>query len=347
MIDSKKDMRTYLKYELAPFSLSLFTENGLRKNVKSQLYELFESTNGPTHSDGIVRVVDAGFLLQIVIWQKNETVEEIMNVYLRYVEKHYTAGSHFVFDGYPEIEKSVTVTPTPASHLTKKGERCRRKSSDNILKFHYQNHAKIPFLQEKFLSNEKNKDKIIKMLMEILQSQGFFCKQAEEDANADIMSLLWDNTYHAVKSTKTIQRCYQRLIIKSCEEPQNITPTNCNVLLKPICTQNQDEEVTDIIFNQTVQVNEKVISWLRNNEIFKNRNTQNLTELTNIDIENIPIVIVANNKRSDEYVQSDVLIQQDNSVLKTQKIAELCTSLESRNVVETSVSNSKNQSRAI
>ncbi|GBP17709.1 hypothetical protein EVAR_102235_1 [Eumeta japonica] len=34
-------------------------ENGLRKNVKSQLYELFESANGPTHSDGIVHVVDA------------------------------------------------------------------------------------------------------------------------------------------------------------------------------------------------------------------------------------------------------------------------------------------------
>ncbi|CAH0560393.1 unnamed protein product [Brassicogethes aeneus] len=62
-IDSKKDMETYLQYELAPFPLSLFTENGLRKNVKSQLYELFVSVNGPTHSDGIVHVVDGGFLL--------------------------------------------------------------------------------------------------------------------------------------------------------------------------------------------------------------------------------------------------------------------------------------------
>jgi hypothetical protein len=42
-------------------------------------------------------------------------------------------------------------------------------------------------LQEKFLSNEKNKDKIIKTLMERLQSQGFSCKQAEEDADADII----------------------------------------------------------------------------------------------------------------------------------------------------------------
>lgn len=66
-IDSKKDMETYLQYELVHFPLSLFTENGLRKNVKYQLYELFVSANGPTHFDGIVHVVDCGFLLHKVI----------------------------------------------------------------------------------------------------------------------------------------------------------------------------------------------------------------------------------------------------------------------------------------
>ncbi|CAH0552820.1 unnamed protein product [Brassicogethes aeneus] len=153
-IDSKKDMETYLQYELAPFPLSLFTENGLRKNVKSQLYELFVSMNGPTHSDGIVHVVDGGFLLHKVIWQKNETVEEIMNKYLRNVEKHYVASSYIVFDGYPEIKKSVTATTVPAATSTKRGERSLRKTSDNIPEFDYQNHTKIPFLQENFLSND-------------------------------------------------------------------------------------------------------------------------------------------------------------------------------------------------
>ncbi|CAH1102834.1 unnamed protein product [Psylliodes chrysocephalus] len=178
-------MESYLQYELAP--LSLFTENGLRKNVKSQLYDLFVSANGPTNSDGIVHVVDGGFLLQKVIWQKNETVEERMNKYFRYVEKHYAASSYIGFDGYPEIKKSVTVTTVPAATSTKKGERSRRKTSDNIPEFDYQNHTKIPFLKEKFLSNEKHKDKIIKALMKRLQSQEFSCKQAEEDADADII----------------------------------------------------------------------------------------------------------------------------------------------------------------
>lgn len=186
-IDSKKDMETYLQYELAPFPLSLFTENGLRKNVKSQLYDLFVSANGPTLSDGVVYVVDGGFLLHKVIWQKNDTVEEIMNKYLRYVEKHYAVSSYIVFDGYPEIKKSVSVTTVPAATSTKKGERSRRKTSDNIPEFDYQNHTKIPFLQENFLSNEKNKDKIIKTLMKRLQSRGFSCNQVEEDADADII----------------------------------------------------------------------------------------------------------------------------------------------------------------
>lgn len=42
-IRSINDMKQYLKFELSPFPLSLFTENGLRKNVKSDLYKLFIS----------------------------------------------------------------------------------------------------------------------------------------------------------------------------------------------------------------------------------------------------------------------------------------------------------------
>lgn len=36
-INRKNEMKSYLKFELAPFPLSIFTENGIRKNVKSQL----------------------------------------------------------------------------------------------------------------------------------------------------------------------------------------------------------------------------------------------------------------------------------------------------------------------
>ena len=42
-LNSKDDMKEFLEYELAPFPLSLFTENGLRKNKKSELYNEFTS----------------------------------------------------------------------------------------------------------------------------------------------------------------------------------------------------------------------------------------------------------------------------------------------------------------
>lgn len=37
------------------------------------------STNGATHSGGIVHIVDGGFLQYKVIWQRNKTVEESIN----------------------------------------------------------------------------------------------------------------------------------------------------------------------------------------------------------------------------------------------------------------------------
>lgn len=54
------------------------------------------SANGPSHSNSTVYVDTTSILLHIVIWQKNETVEEIMNKYLRYVEIHYAARSYIV-----------------------------------------------------------------------------------------------------------------------------------------------------------------------------------------------------------------------------------------------------------
>lgn len=188
----------YLRYELAPFPLSLFTENGLRKNVKSQFYEEFTAVDAQEISTSVVHVVDGGFLLHKVVWQKNDTVEEITNKYVRYVSSNYAPNSYIVFDGYPECGN--TVAATKASTSTKKMERLRRKTSDIVPELHYQSHTKIPFPQHKFLTNEKNKDKIIKTLSEKLQQQGFFCKQAAEDADADIIN----TSIEIAKHNKTV-----------------------------------------------------------------------------------------------------------------------------------------------
>lgn len=184
-INCKDDMKKYLEFELAPFPLALFTENGLRKNVKSQLYDEFNSIDTLPTSN-IVHVVDGGFLLHKVVWNKNDTVEQIVNKYLQYVKNHYAADSHIIFDGYPHADTTST-SITSYTTSTKETERLRRKNQTNIPTFEYQNHTKIPFLQDKFLSNDKNKNKLIGTLSEIFQKEGFICKQAQEDADSLII----------------------------------------------------------------------------------------------------------------------------------------------------------------
>lgn len=69
-IKSNKSIKNYLHYELAPYPLSIFTENGLRKNMKSQSYNEFTSVDALPDSDHIVHVIDGGYLLHTVVWKK-------------------------------------------------------------------------------------------------------------------------------------------------------------------------------------------------------------------------------------------------------------------------------------
>ncbi|KYN14791.1 hypothetical protein ALC57_12999 [Trachymyrmex cornetzi] len=185
-------MKEYLKYELAPFPLSLFTENGLRKNTKSDLYDEFVSIETLPVSDSIIHVIDGGFLLHKVIWQKNDTIEEIVKKYINYVRSHYAVNSYIVFDGYPEVNKTATTTLAASASTsigTKQSERSRRNKSANVPTFEYQDISKIPFSQDKFLSNVNNKKNLIKTISDKLQSERFLCKQAPEDADVLIVIL--------------------------------------------------------------------------------------------------------------------------------------------------------------
>jgi len=40
-----EDLKLYMKYELAPFPLALFSESGMRKTTKSALYKLFKDVH--------------------------------------------------------------------------------------------------------------------------------------------------------------------------------------------------------------------------------------------------------------------------------------------------------------
>lgn len=67
-INSKNDMKKCLESELAQFPLSLFTENGFKKKVESQLFDIF--TEVLTITENVMHVINGGFLLHKVVWQK-------------------------------------------------------------------------------------------------------------------------------------------------------------------------------------------------------------------------------------------------------------------------------------
>lgn len=200
-ISTKTDMKDYLKYELSPYPLSLFNENGFKKSVKSDFYADFTSVSDFSNNENVVNVIDGGFLLHKVVWQKNDTVAEIKKKYVNYVINHYAAGSHVLFDGYPNAnEYNRVLTPTSATLSTKANERSRRKVSVIPNVNDLQDQIQISFTPTAFLSNENNKNKLIQILCTELRSVGFTCAQAEEDADY----LIIDTAIKIASADKTV-----------------------------------------------------------------------------------------------------------------------------------------------
>lgn len=102
---TEADLKKYFTYELAPFPMALFSEEGMRKNAKSDLYKAFS----PILSEDIFRghscveVVDGDFLLHKVPWDKSANFDEISSNYVKFVEHHFRGSQTVVvFDGYQD-----------------------------------------------------------------------------------------------------------------------------------------------------------------------------------------------------------------------------------------------------
>ena len=61
------ELKLYLEYELAPFPLSIFTDNGLRKCKKFAIYDLRVPATQPSTED--ITVIDGGFLLHRKVYR--------------------------------------------------------------------------------------------------------------------------------------------------------------------------------------------------------------------------------------------------------------------------------------
>ena len=95
-------LKQYFAYELAPYPLSIIDNSIMRKTQKSKLYDNFKPlTNIPNVSE-CRYVVDGGFLLHKVVWPPGEMFDTVLNCYVDFVKRYYSANSIIVFDGYPE-----------------------------------------------------------------------------------------------------------------------------------------------------------------------------------------------------------------------------------------------------
>ncbi|GBN49334.1 hypothetical protein AVEN_87319-1 [Araneus ventricosus] len=88
---SDAELQKYFEFELAPFPLSLFDEEGLRKTRKSVFYDLFSTTTVVRFTPACY-VVDGGFLLHRVLKQAKESFSYIQKKYVDYAKKHFNEG---------------------------------------------------------------------------------------------------------------------------------------------------------------------------------------------------------------------------------------------------------------
>jgi hypothetical protein len=191
-----EDLSDYFKFELAPFPLSLFTNTGMRKNVKSSLYSEFECipeqevqeklNNVTTH------IIDGGHLLHSVRWGSdiaNHTYQDICNTYLSYIQNNFE-NPVIVFDGYNDSDSIKTC------------EQMRRnKISSPDIKIN--EGSNVCTNQERFLANTTNKQQLISMLTKTLCDAQIEVKQSTGDADRLIVISALERSNSAIITQDT------------------------------------------------------------------------------------------------------------------------------------------------
>ncbi|KYN08445.1 hypothetical protein ALC62_00577 [Cyphomyrmex costatus] len=173
------DMKKYLQFELAPFPLSLFTAEGMRKGTKSTLYSAFEPLTTPVQpTEKTLHIIDGGYLLHKVVWGRLQTIDLICKKYLTYIQQNFPNDITVVVDGYPEDVNIIG---------TKTAERLRRSRMFQTIEIAFTQHTILQTSQEKFLANNRNKERLIKMLTSYLIEAGIAVEQAFEDADTLIV----------------------------------------------------------------------------------------------------------------------------------------------------------------
>ncbi|KAL4710241.1 hypothetical protein ACJJTC_005414, partial [Scirpophaga incertulas] len=166
-----EELKNYMNYELAPYPLALFENGELRKTKKSTFYELFPELSINLKSlENVHYIIDGGMLLHRCKWQLNESFKMICEHYVRYLKNNYNSNVYVVFDGY-KIDS------------IKSDERNRRALKNKCADIEFNADMPLKIAQDKFLSNNNNKSRLIDMLRIKLADNNIFTCQAESDAD--------------------------------------------------------------------------------------------------------------------------------------------------------------------
>lgn len=173
-------IETSLRYELTPFPLSLFSSKNDKMNKANKAD--FSNTSLKILTNPLdlmdqqfcTLVVDGGWLLYMVKWERGQTWQEIANSYLTYVQY---LGSHsqkiiVVFDGYGK-------SPKDHDHIRRtKVSCCNLQTRPDMM------HS-IP--KAKFMDNNHNKTQLIQLLSSTFQKCAITVEQCDNDADTSIV----------------------------------------------------------------------------------------------------------------------------------------------------------------
>ena len=193
------DLRIYevMKYELSPYPTCLFeSKNQLRKPEKTQLLDAIRSHTTCISDDAVVQsvpetehyILDGGSLIYRPKWTDWSTYSEIADTYASFTSNNYGKVT-IVFYGY---DRGANI---------KDNTHQRRNRSQLTNRVDVTKTTKFVGKKEIFLSNDMNKQEIIKLILEKLKQNGCCVIQAEGDADVDIvkatlsMSSYVDNPY--------------------------------------------------------------------------------------------------------------------------------------------------------
>ena len=191
----EEDIEDHFSFELTHEPMSLFKKGLMRKPDKPSLRRAVMKEDKALRRDqlpnDVLFVIDGGALLHRVRWLKDVTFDKLCEVYVHYVRQHYKFCI-IVFDGYegPSTKSN--------EHMRRIGGGKRCPNVDVI------GCNKVPFPQDRFMTNDENKTGLIRLLGAKLEQDGQIVKICKGDADATIASTTLERAQINDKSVVTV-----------------------------------------------------------------------------------------------------------------------------------------------